>query len=561
MKKVLLYMVCVCMLLTVALSGCGASGDSKNPAPQVTPTEAASNNENIPSTYITKEKTELRFVANQPGDVEDFNTNEFTKWVEEQTNVHIVWETIPNAVFKEKFNLLLASGDYPDVFFNCAITPDQEIQYGNKEGVFLPLNDLIDQYGVETKRIFGQLDWLKGYITSPDGNIYSLPTYSSILHVDYAQKYWINTTWLEKLNLKMPTTTDEFYNVLKAFKTSDINGNGIQDEIPLTGSEKEWHSAIYPFLVSAFILDEGIYSEHLTLSEDGKIDTIFNKEEYREALRYMNKLYKEGLIYEGTFTQQNDQLKQLGEKGLIGVGAGGGAIMFLSSNNSPYYKEYATIPPLKGPNGVQVTPVFKYGDVRLGQYAISTECKNPEVAFKLADFYYSYDATMRFRFGVKDLNWREATADEKGLDGRPAKYVELGTTYTGGVQNNHYGNAGLFFETNDMWTLERAFDQNADLLDPLYMQQYLHMESVSKYVPYGSKTSVPPARYLPEEQSEVSLLKTEIKSFTDQSRVRFITGDLDVDKDWAKYVQDLEKMGVARYIELYQKAYDRQFKN
>ncbi len=76
----------------------------------------------------------------------------------------------------------------------------------------------------------------KDLITAPDGNIYALPQVNECYHCMYQQRMWIYKPWLDKLGLKMPTTTDEFYEVLKAFKTKDPNGNGKADEIPLSGS-------------------------------------------------------------------------------------------------------------------------------------------------------------------------------------------------------------------------------------------------------------------------------------------------------------------------------------
>ncbi len=567
MKKTAALVLIALVMLATVLAGCnGQVSESPSSSPAVTQSPSVApddtteaDGEPIAALPLTAEKKTLRFLAKQEATLEDLATNLFTQWVEEQTNVHIEWEPIPQSIFGERFPLVLAGGDYPDVFFGCNITPDQEMQYGVQDKVFAPLNELIDKHGMEMGKMFAQIDWMKAFITAPDGNIYSLPAYSNILHVDYAQKCFVRKSWMEGLGIGVPQTTEDFYQMLLKFKNGDPNKNGNADEIPLAGSPREWHSAIYPFLVSAFILDEGMYSEHLTI-KDGKVISILNTEEYREALRYLNKLYKEGLIDESSFTSQADQYKQLGETGLLGAGMGGGQIMFLTSNASQYYADYVTIPPLKGPAGVQVTPSYKYGDVRLGQYALSTNCSDPDLAIRLADFYYGYDATMRFRIGVKGVHWRDGEPSEKGLDGRDAVYTTL-ESYTGGVQNYHYGNTGLFFETNDMWTLDRKHDQSMDIMAPEAMQQFLHLETVKNYEPYGSKDPVPPARYLPDEQSEVSLLKTEITTSADEARVRFITGDLSLDNDWESYLQTLEKAGLPRFLELRNQAYARQYGN
>src|SRR5690606_8565908 len=119
--------------------------------------------------------------------------------------------------------------------------------------VLLPLNDLIDQYGSEIKRAFEDDPDLKAAITAPDGNIYALPHVNDCFHCWYSQKAWINKAWLDKLGLEIPTTTDDFYNVLKAFKKQDRIGKGNDDEFPYSGAYGTWHGVLSYFIMNAFI--------------------------------------------------------------------------------------------------------------------------------------------------------------------------------------------------------------------------------------------------------------------------------------------------------------------
>ncbi len=96
-------------------------------------------------------KSTLKILVKGSASVEDFATNDFTKWLEEKTNVHIEWEVAPEKSANEKLNLVLSSGDYPDVIMGFGVSPTQMMIYGN-QGVFLPLNDLIDKHGVEIQK-------------------------------------------------------------------------------------------------------------------------------------------------------------------------------------------------------------------------------------------------------------------------------------------------------------------------------------------------------------------------------------------------------------------------
>ena len=156
--------------------------------------------------------------------------------------------------------------------------------------------------------------------TAPDGNIYGLTGLNECFHCSYPNKMWMNTKWLEQLGLSEPTTTEEFKEVLKAFKTKDPNGNGKADEVPLSGSIENFGVHIIPYLMNGFIYDD---DRTYLIAKDGRVDTVANKPEWKEGLAYIKSLYDEGLIDPGAFTQNVGPLK-IGDNAdaqLLGAGA------------------------------------------------------------------------------------------------------------------------------------------------------------------------------------------------------------------------------------------------
>ncbi len=93
------------------------------------------------------------------------------------------------------------------------------------QGIFIPLNDLIDKYAPNFKKLLDQYPEVKSGLTMPDGNIYSFPTFyePSFTSVLIGTKLWYNQAFLDALGMKPPATTDEFYQYLKAVKTQDPN--------------------------------------------------------------------------------------------------------------------------------------------------------------------------------------------------------------------------------------------------------------------------------------------------------------------------------------------------
>ncbi|KQX48585.1 ABC transporter substrate-binding protein [Paenibacillus sp. Root444D2] len=492
---------------------------------------------------ITKEKTTLRVMVKGSSIVENFATNEFTKWLEEKTNIHIDWEVAPEKTFAEKLNVSLASGDYPDVLLNMSVSPIQQSIYG-KDGVFIPLNPYIDKYGVEMKKMFEQVSYVKDLITMPDGKIYSVPQVNDCYHCSLGQKMWIYQPWLDKLGLKMPETIDEFYQVLKAFKEKDPNGNGKADEIPLVGATNGPSSTLDLFLTSAFIEKDF----NLRFVKDGKVQVAYNQPEWKDALTYMHKLFAEGLISPQTFTQDRNQLKQMGmnpEIPITGAIASQNQTVFVEVDNSRF-KDYVSVPPLKGPSGIRSTAYNPYA-VSAGQYVITNKAKNPAAAFRMADLLLSEEATLRSTQGRPGQEWVRPEQGELGVNGKQAVWKPIATF--GKLQNIHWAQAGPSLRTNDLRLSVAA--------DPKNSLELILYKETKKYEPYKIDPSkiVPPLFFTNEQAEELSTLEKTLTDYRTEFFAKTVTGSLDIDKEWNNYLNTLDKMNVKRYLEIYQQAY------
>ncbi|MGO4498352.1 ABC transporter substrate-binding protein [Paenibacillus sp. 2RAB27] len=545
MKRGLKALVAITASSLVLLSACSDSG-SKEAAKQ---TETIVDDQVTPAGQfpITKEKTTLKVMVKGSSIVENFATNEFTKWLEEKTNIHIDWEVAPEKTFAEKLNVSLASGDYPDVLLNMSVSPIQQSIYG-KDGVFIPLNPYIDKYGVEMKKMFEQVTYVKDLITMPDGKIYSVPQVNDCYHCSLGQKMWIYKPWLDKLGLKMPETTEEFYQVLKAFKEKDPNGNGKADEIPLVGATNGPSSTLDLFLPSAFIEKDF----NLRFVKDGKVQVAYNQPEWKEALKYMNKMFAEGLISPQTFTQDRNQLKQMGmnpEIPILGAIASQNQTVFVEVDNARF-KDYVSVPPLKGPTGIRSTAYNPYA-VSAGQYVITNKAKNPAAAFRMADLLLSEEATLRSTQGRPDQEWVRPAQGELGVNGKQAVWKPI--VSFGKLQNIHWAQAGPSLRTNELRLSVAA--------DPKNSLELILYNETKKYEPFGTNPSkiVPPLFFTNEQAEELSTLEKTLTDYRTEFFAKTVTGSLDVEKEWNNYLSTLDKMNIKRYLEIYQQAYT-QFK-
>ena len=349
--------------------------------------------------------------------VKDYKENEFTYWLEDLTGINLEFDVPSQADAQQKLNLMLASGDLPDVIIGCDIRLDQ-MQILADQGVVLPLDDYIAEYGSEFNQVFETFPQVKDLITMADGKIYGLPHINDCYHCSMSQKMWLYQPWLDALGLEIPTTTEEFYQVLKAFKEQDPNGNGKADEIPLSGTQRTnggWHSQLDQFLMNSFVLNDGVTNANSTslILEDGTIKAAFTDPGWKEGLIYLNKLYSEGLIDPQAFTNDSNQIRQLGENPDVPIlgatGAGWYGVFTQNGGPSGRWQEFTPIAPLEGPSGLRQTPQTPYQPTG-GQanFVITSAAQNPAAAFRLADVFYGFDSTTISVFGPEGEDWVRA---------------------------------------------------------------------------------------------------------------------------------------------------------
>lgn len=556
MKKKSIFLWCLMAIIVASLliscsnQGAAPSNSSETPSTTKTETPATSPPEPVSNVNpagvfpIVKEKVTLKVLVNAKD--KDLANNGFTKWLEEKTNVHIDWDYAPSSGVAEKLNLVLASGDYPDIIMNMGVNNQQQMIYG-AQGVFIPLNDYIEEYGVEMKKAFEQHPIVKEGITLPDGNIYSIPMINECAHCKYQQKMWIYQPWLDKLGLSMPTTTDEFYNVLKAFKEQDPNGNGIADEIPLAGAASGvWNGTIDLFLMNAFVYNQ---TNRLYL-KDGKIDAAFNKPEWKEGLAFMHKLYEDGLVAPETFTQNQSQLRRLADNPEPILGAVPSGSMQIFTTVPERWIEFVTVPPLKGPGGAQFAPFYEGSPLQNGKFIVTKASKHPEVAVRWADAFYEAETTLWEVVGAEGTDWRFEPENTKnlGINGKPAIWYRLTPAMV--------DNPNSWDQIAPTWRPAELFD--GVVADSFPVEKILYDETKQKYEPYRSDVYKEiPVLYFDEQTSaELADLSTTIRQYVNEMLTRFTVGDADLEKDWDEYLSTLESMNLQRFLQIYQEAYD-----
>ena len=520
----------------------------------------------VPALAEDTAKRELNIVAVKVSTVEDYETNDFTLWLEEKTGIHINFNQIPDDSASEKVAMLIAGGDLPDAFLGFGLSTDALLQYG-QSGILLPLDDLLEEHAPNFLKAMEYYEQGLDLIRQADGHIYSLPSINPCYHCTYAEKMWINTTWLDNLGLEVPTTLDEFTEVLRAFRDQDANGNGDpSDEIPLAGSSDGWYTQSCNFLINSFLyFTDSKYG--FMLDDDKQVYNALSKDEFRAALSYLNMLYEEGLLYEGTLTQTNDQLKKLVENpgaNLVGATTAGYGGQFASEIGDERYREYFAIKPLVGPEGVQYA-LSALQLPSIGQFVITSKCADPALALEWADYFYTSEVTASMYNGIEGVGWRWAEDGEIGFNGEPALWAAV-TAYsgnTGDTQNYCWTQTGIYNFSAE-WRGGQAVDaENVDLRSNEGMEYMLYKVTNEMYEPYsGLQYNIPTLNYDEDTVSRITDLEYEFKNYYDTMFYGFVTGEMDVDDDgdWNEHLENLEYCGVDEMTQIYQTAYDAMYK-
>ena len=269
------------------------------------------------------------------------------------------------------------------------------------------MDDLVDQYGYWYKELLEKEPRLEDMMITPDGHQYSMPRVIVSKPNSMSGRGWINQTWLDRLGLDTPTTTDEFRTVLEAFRDQDANGNGDpNDEYPWMGCNDTWRGFGDEYIMNSFIQYNRDTPYYI---EDGVVQAAYDKEAYREGLRYWRSLAADGLFDTTTFTQTVNQMKQVFEDpecSKVGFACAGGQHCY-TDQLGDRSREYVPLAPLKGPDGYQGSFYDPYGNYGyyVANFVITSASKNPEMVFRWIDSQYTRESSMRNRLGEPGVDY------------------------------------------------------------------------------------------------------------------------------------------------------------
>lgn len=561
MKRLLSLMLCV-LLVVGLISGCGTEASTVSEAAQESVTEPVSQ---APETVPEQEEvsvSEAESLVEEPVKPshelplteEDITFTLFTgmnpnlmtvidtyaetaiiRWLTEVTGVTVEIPAVHPASEAEQWTLMAASGDFAD--FMCSIgnytggaqgALDDEIVYD------------LNQFQEEMPYFFDMLATYPDVAKDCTLDSGSIPATYRVISGDYYNMDFgevIRSDWLEALNLEIPQTYDEYYDVLKAFKSE------YDATMWMSGSQTSVLSLGYNIRCGyTFGRASGLDCFY---QENGEVKCGFYAEEFKDYLTMVQKWTGEGLIDPDFTTYSCDYVNSDGTA-FAAVTSGEHGIWKEEANGFAAYDAYDmefTAIPLARHNADDVISV-NAGKTRVDgiQFAIATTCEHPELAAQWLDMWYSEDGTMV-------ANW--------GLEGEGFEYDENGDPhYTELVTNNPNGLAMSFARElyaaptggymYNMATVYSLWDEHQLSAAEVWCQNF----DASKAMPsFMSRTT--------EESEEYAQISGDLVTYVSETLSKLQLGELNLENDLDTFISTIREMGMDRLVELNQISYDR----
>lgn len=562
MKKFLSILLAAVMASSL-LSGCGGSTnstpDSQLPESDSTvqPAEKASS--------ISYWMDPMNIGSSQ---VKSFSEHKAWQLYEKNVGIDIDWREPASGQANEQFNMIVATSNMPDIMYGYWSSqypggPDAAIA----DGKIVALNDYIEEYAPNFCAYLDAHPDIRQEITTDAGNIYCFPgiyTYTdtdsdvwqdTIHRKPYEETFVglvIRKDLLDKANLEVPVTLDDWYNVLVAFKDMGVKYPLSCIAMMLTSSQ----SFASAFDVTVPMIGYNVGTSAFQLTPEGDITYGPAEEGYKDYLEFMHKLYAEGLLDPDFMVQDrtNVQTKIInGEVGAwiemmpTGLGALRSQVLAIDPDSEFY------------PIGV-ANPVVEEGQKLLYKQgnaayvgagaAITTSCKDIPSACKVLDYAWSEE-------GNRLLNWGIEGESYEMVDGWPKltdKMIHNDLGISASEAFSMYRNLNGAYPMDHSQRLESKRDYT--LKENETDENLKSLDLWSAPANGAKRAGLPSTTMLAEEASEYANAYNEISTYVAEMFSKFIMGNEPLDK-FDKYRSNLDAMGLEIVLSLQKTALER----
>lgn len=431
------------------------------------------------------DRTVVTIAVMQDDNVQNFNTNYYTQWLEEQTGYDIHFEYILEGYEKEYLYAMLTTdmGKIDAVFLpkKKNLISIAEFQSYAKKSLLFDMTELLTENSnfavlLEQYNFMSMRERL-----SSQGGIYYIPNMDTTRKSQNMQVMWINMGWLKELGLKVPKTVEEMESVLTAFRDGDPNGNGLGDELPLISCESSYSTQSYNFFLNVYIYNDPLHNR-MYVDENGTFAKALTQPEFREGLKVCADMYKQGLLTDECDYYSQRQLMELvnSPEDLVGAFTSQSIADIIYPNCADILARYIQVPPLLGADGER-NAVYSDYEPSIGGY-IPANSTHKKEAFEIMDLMLSKEASFIASFGEEEVDWMFSENGDLSTYGSKACITTL-QYLKDTVQNKNFAGAGPL-------VLEEEYANGVTWNGNNSLVEYLDARAVLAYESYYEKRKV-----------------------------------------------------------------------
>lgn len=535
MKKALKKGLALTMAAAVVLATAGCSGNTGGNVQTAEGAKTSADTSAVEQTGAEEQKLSIWGQASVwlPANETEIGKSPFLMALQEQTGVTLDLTAVSGDA-KQQFNLMIAGGkeNLPDIIDNVDFF-EGGAPAAYEKGYLIELNDLIDQYAPNYKKYLEEHPEIDKMVKTDDGKYLTFPMVRGQDELCCFNGLVIRKDWLDQAGLEVPTTMEEWYQVLTVFK----NEFGATAPFVLD-AKNHWH---YNNFAQAY----GAMYDYF--QKDGKV--VFGPTEpgFKDFLAEMNRWYEEGLIdpnYLTSDSKAREAAITTGQAGALwgAVGGGIGKFMEAMAATEPEFELVGALSPTLKEGD---TPILGYKSDYAGVagMGITSNCKNPELAVKFLDYGYSKEGNDLYNFGIEGVSYQM-------VDGKPV-YTDVITKNPDGLTISQA--MSYYIGASHM---NGGFVQSID-----YYNQYLARPQQREAVVTWSMTEaekylLPPISLTSEESAECGSIDTDIWTLVDENVASFITGERPID-EFDAYVEEVNSLDINRALEIRQAALER----
>jgi len=560
------------LIMLVSLAACGAQKqESTEPAKQET--EVSKKEEKVetetPAVEEDKYYNETGYpicdetiqitvsgVANYTNDWEE---TVMVKYIRDELGIDMVCDPLPADSFSSQYALMLANNEQPDMLINLQNFNKAQSNMDGEAGYWLDLSQYLDIMPNFVKCMEENPAWA-AYNKTESGAIYGFNwmTASEVGRIGgmlYVNRAAAESVGYDKDSIK---TLDDFYNLLVALK--EQYPDEIIFSILPTGVGYSYHGE--RVLRTSFGINH-LGKRYLTeLGEDGKAFLHDVTDNYREYLKFMNKLYEEGLLDSECFVRTADEFRTLEYDGEFLVWSDSG---INSAHGVP--GNWIAVPALTTEEYPESTFVLGTPVKEGVRIMVKADTEYPEAICRLIDYMFTEEGkALAGGYGIEGETFDWVT-DKYGITTvsheKYADLTEFETVHEWTIQNNSIFQGMQFFHGLDRVpfngvatdVLAAMVDDEEVLIDSRFFAYTgLAIKDVENLV-----SGQTPVVYSEDETKERATLYTDIDNYLKTMKVSFISGEIDIENDdeWNNYVEQLKKMGYDRLMEIETAAMNR----